>query len=204
MAEQHKDTEAADNWQQTVSRAFVGTGQLGSRRLHWIWEKEEGRTRLKRIIARLLGSAFLLYAAIRLGTYWPWVGAAEIIALLCYGHAKAQLEESQLAQDQAELEDELTPEEIVLQLVVDLIGDAPGIHLDTLLAHLQQVPQWAAMTRDELRLVLHAAGCPIRRALRVGKRTGIAGVHRDDAQAALDALSEDDTPLPPPGLDTEL
>jgi hypothetical protein len=194
MAEQQKDTMAP--WQQAVTRAVIGTGQIGSRRLHWIWETGDGRRRLGRIIARLLGSAFVVYAAIRLGTYWPWVGVAELIALLWYGHAKAQLEEAALTED--ELEAELSAEEQVLGLIVGIIGDSAGIHLDTLLPLLQQEPGCEEMTREQLRAVLAEVGCPIRRALRVGTRTGVAGVHRDDAQAALDALYEGAEPLPRP------
>jgi hypothetical protein len=192
--------------QSAFVRTATGTLQLGGRRWRWIWEKKKGRAKIGRTIARILGSSFACFAAYRIGSTWPLAGGAIICAVLARGYAKAdQSEQPQTEpEDQGEPEIELTPEEIVLQLVVDLIGDAPGIHLDTLLTQLQQVPDWAAMTRDELRLVLHAAGCPIRRALRVGQRTGIAGVHRDDAQAALDALAEDPTPLPPPGLDTDL
>ncbi|TDT95322.1 hypothetical protein EDD99_7147 [Streptomyces sp. 846.5] len=201
MAEQQNDTVAA--WQQTVTRAVIGTGQIGSRRLHWIWETEDGRRRLGRIIARGLGSAFVVYAIVRLGTYWPWVGVVELIALLWYGHAKARLEETpEFAED--ELETELTAEEQVLGIIVGIIGDASGIHLDTLLPILQQEPGCEEMTRDDLRRVLDAVGCPIRRALRVGTRTGIAGVHRDDAQAALDALYEATEPLPRPVAPSEL
>jgi hypothetical protein len=197
----------ADNdWQRTVTRAVVGSGQVAGR-VRWIWETEDGRTRLRRIVGRTLTVAFGLWSAFALGTHWPWVGAAEIIALLWYGHAKAELEAApRLAEDDDEVE--LTAEEQVLGLVVGIIGDSPGIHLDTLLDHLRREPGCEEMMREELRAILADVGCPIRRALRVGTRTGIAGVHRDDAQAALDTLYDSlyqaAPPLPQPVTPSDL
>ena len=180
------------------ARAFNGVFQLGARAWHWPWEAKAGRATIRRLVV-LAGGGWSLW---RLGNQWHWIWAAALAAAILTAYLTADQTEPAI-EDQAEEEAELTPEEIVLQLVVDLIGDAPGIHLDTLLDRLREVPQWAAMERDDLRLVLDAVGCPIRRKLRVGDRTGIAGVHRDDAHTALQALAEDDTPLPPPGLDPE-
>lgn len=93
---------------------------------------------------------------------------------------------------QAVLEPETAacPEEILLRMVLALIGDRPGVHLTELIDHVRQAkPEWAGFELLDLRDMLAAIGCPIRRQLRVGERTGVSGIHRDDAQAALDRLT---------------
>lgn len=181
-----------------VERAVFGTWQIGTRRWGWVRSAEGIGAKA----GRALIGAGLLYAGGALGLHWPWVGAGEISTLIAWGYAKADTTTAAAAAEEEDVE--LSPEEIVLTMVLDLIGDAPGIHLDTLLTELRKAQAWAGMERDDLRTLLAAAGCPVRRALRVGPRTGVAGVHRDDARTALDTLAEDDTPLPPPGTAPDL
>lgn len=188
MAEQQSDTVAA--WQQAVTRTVVGTGRLGGRRLRWIWETEAGRARLGQIVARTIGTAFLVYTFIRFGTYWPWVGVAEIVGVLWYGYAKAQLEEEQLAEDG----DEPEPEEPtapaasmpaapdVRRLIIDsvrhLAGQRQGVHLEQLHAY------WSlhgdlGMDLSEFRRWVEAHGVPVRNSLKASGTTRI-GIHLAD------------------------
>ena len=196
-------------WQATVTRAVIGAGQTGSRRLRWIWETEDGRRRLGRVIARLIGSAFIVYAIIRLGTYWPWVGAAEIIALLWYGHAKAQVEEAEQGDDQADEElDEYDaePEQAAAsatavpaaaarpmptpaerrQLLIDsvrhLAGARQGVHLDQLHT-VWSLEGDLQMDLSEFRRWVEAHGITVRNSLKVSGATRI-GIRLDDLPAA--------------------
>lgn len=193
--------DTTDRFEYTALRIAYGTYQIGTRRWKWIWESKEGRGKTGRALL-LAGGLWSGYA---LGHQWPWFGGVEILALVARGYATADIAPPATAEPELVHEEtERSPEELVLAQVVDIIGDALGIHLDVLLDRLREEPDCGEMTRDELRLVLHAVGCPIRKALRVGSRTGIAGVHRDDARHALQALDEDDTPLPPPDHSPDL
>lgn len=77
--------------------------------------------------------------------------------------------------------------EAVRRLLLDLLGDAPGVHLKTVLAHLQAHGQWEGKTVADLRVHLQALGIPVRPKVKVGG-TPTRGVLRVD----LDALP----PLP--------
>jgi hypothetical protein len=64
-------------------------------------------------------------------------------------------------------------------LVRDLIGDQPGVHLSTLLDHLQKHGQAEGWTLALLRERLPLLGVPVRRSVKVKRRVAY-GVHRDD------------------------
>lgn len=88
--------------------------------------------------------------------------------------------------------------EAVRRLLLDLIGDAHGVHLKTVLAHLQQHGQWEGKKVTDLRVHLVALGIPVDPKLRV------AGVPtRGVERTALEALppiaetSPSRTPSPP-------
>lgn len=74
-------------------------------------------------------------------------------------------------------------------LVRDLIGDRPGAHLSTLLAHLQQHGQGEGWTVSDLKARLPRLGVPVRRSVKVGKKVA-TGVHRDDLPAPSPAEGE--------------
>lgn len=189
-----------NTFQRGVVRALNGTIQIGGRCWRWPWQHAGFWPRA----VRFGWLCFGCWSLFRLSTFWPWVGAGAIAVLLILGYWQALPVDQDAEADEAEGEPGLTREEQVLGTVVGIIGDAPGIHLDTLLAELQQQPDCGEMTREDLRAILAAVGCPVRRALRVGQRTGVAGVHRDDAHAALDALYEAVEPLPRPDAPSDL
>lgn len=73
--------------------------------------------------------------------------------------------------------------EAVRRLLLDVIGDAHGVHLKTVLAHLQEHGQWEGRKVADLRVHLEALGIPVDPKLKV------AGVPtRGVLRAALEAL----------------
>lgn len=85
--------------------------------------------------------------------------------------------------------------EAVRRLLLDLIGDAHGVHLKTVLAHLQEHGQWEGRKVADLRVHLQALGIPVDPKLKV------AGVPtRGVSRIALEALPpiEETTPSPTP------
>lgn len=85
--------------------------------------------------------------------------------------------------------------ESVRRLLLDLIGEAHGVHLKTVLAHLQDHGQWEGKKVADLRVHLQALGIPVDPKLRVG-RVPTRGVSR----TALEALPpvEETAPSPAP------
>lgn len=67
-------------------------------------------------------------------------------------------------------------------LIRDLISDRPGVHLSTLLAHLQKHGQGEGWTVSDLKARLPASGVPVRRSVKVQGQVA-NGVHRDDVPA---------------------
>ncbi|MFJ7417965.1 hypothetical protein ACIQXD_05050 [Streptomyces uncialis] len=78
-------------------------------------------------------------------------------------------------------------------LLLQLTGDRPGVHLRTVLQHLQQHPDWADCTVPELRAQLEALGVPTEPKVKVGG-TPTRGVTR----AALLSLSPEREATPAP------
>jgi hypothetical protein len=72
--------------------------------------------------------------------------------------------------------------EAILRLLSDLIGDAHGVHLRTVLAHLQKHGQWEGRTVAEMRQHLEALGIPVRPKVKVDG-TPTRGVLRADLEA---------------------
>jgi hypothetical protein len=83
--------------------------------------------------------------------------------------------------------------EVVRRLLLDIIGDAHGVHLKTVLSHLQEHGQWEGRKVADLRVHLEALGIPVDPKLKV------AGVPtRGVLRTALEALpSIEETPPSP-------
>jgi hypothetical protein len=88
-----------------------------------------------------------------------------------------------------------TSGEAIRKLLYDLIGDAHGVHLRTVLAYLQEHGQWEGKEVADLRQHLEALHIPVRPKVKVGG-TPTRGVLKAD----LDALSpiEETPPSPAP------
>lgn len=72
--------------------------------------------------------------------------------------------------------------EAVRALLLDLMGAGPGVHLRTVLAHLQEKGQWEGRTVSDLRVHLEALGIPVDPKLKVGG-TPTRGVRREALEA---------------------
>lgn len=76
------------------------------------------------------------------------------------------------------------PADGLVQWLLDLIGDRPGIHLRDLYPAMRRLPGHEHRDDAALRAALKALGIPVQRSLRIGKLSGRSGV----ARAALEAL----------------
>ncbi|WP_037605825.1 hypothetical protein [Streptacidiphilus rugosus] len=163
-------------------RTGRGAAAIGWRIAAWTLRKGPPKVR----IGRLAVAAAAVWAGERVLAHQR-LAAALIAIFLVVSYREGAAQATQAA---PEPEEWPSADEILLGMVLDLIGDAPGIHLADLLVEVRKAgPDWAGFELPELREMLAAIGCPIRRQLRVGDRTGIPGVHRDDAQAALNRLN---------------
>lgn len=72
--------------------------------------------------------------------------------------------------------------EAVRRLLLDVLGEAPGVHLNTVLAHLQKHGQWEGKTVTNMRVHLEALGVPVRPKVKV-KGVPTRGVLKADLQA---------------------
>ncbi|RPK69034.1 hypothetical protein EES44_07850 [Streptomyces sp. ADI96-15] len=75
----------------------------------------------------------------------------------------------------------------LLEGVLHLIGDRPGIHLAELYPALRNTPSGAGLTDPAIRAALQTAGLTIHKSVRIGDATGRSGIKRSDVQALLDA-----------------
>jgi hypothetical protein len=88
--------------------------------------------------------------------------------------------------------------EAVRRLLLDLIGEARGVHLRTVLDHLQEHGQWEGRTVADLRVHLEALGIPVQPKVKVNG-VPTRGVYRADLDALspLEETSASPTPSPP-------
>lgn len=87
--------------------------------------------------------------------------------------------------------------ETVRRLLLDLIGEARGVHLRTVLAHLQEHGQWEGRTVAELRVHLEALHIPVRPKVKVAG-TPTRGVLRADLDAPSPVAETSPSPAPSP------
>lgn len=127
-------------------------------------------------ILRLVVLAAGAYGAWLLIRRWPAILWAAV-PLWCWAAIRA-LPRNTTAQAPAVPDTEVHREQL-LTLVQDLIGDRPGVHLSTLLEHLQQHGQGEGWDIALLRTRLPLLGIPVRRSVKVERRVAY-GVHRDD------------------------
>lgn len=85
--------------------------------------------------------------------------------------------------------------EAVRTLLLDLIGTGSGVHLRTVLKHLQEHGQWQGRTVTDLRVHLERLGVPVDRGVKVA---GVPtwGVRLRDLQAPSPAEAQETSPAP--------
>ncbi|MCX4993833.1 hypothetical protein [Streptomyces longwoodensis] len=76
--------------------------------------------------------------------------------------------------------------EAVRTLLLEVMGDAPAVHLRTVLAHLQKQDQWKGRTVGDLRAALEALGIPVHPKVKAPGGGPTRGVRRVDLAPAPD------------------
>ncbi len=156
------------------------------------------RVLLLRLVARfgwkavLIGAAVLVYAAARYRT-WIWAGVA-VLCAAAWAHAPGPVEElPDEADDEPQDEGEEPPTEAPVDplpaLLWELIGEAPGVHLKTVVAHLHQTGLDTACDRAAVRAALGRREIPVRGSVRGADGRVNEGVHRADLKAWEEARS---------------
>lgn len=103
---------------------------------------------------------------------------------------------SEAPDEPMEADAEPTPEPLVA-LLRKLIADAPGVHLKTLTARLQEAAPGQALDEPAVTARLTALGIPLRPSVRDTRKKVNKGVHRDDLQAWEEAHSPTGPRTPP-------
>lgn len=141
------------------------------------------RALLLRLISRfgwkavLIGAAITVSTVARYRTAFGWLLAAWCAA--AWMHAPGDEEE---AEDAA-------PKDPFPGMVWDLIGDAPGVHIKTVVAWLHETGLDTACTAADVTAGLTRRQIPIRASVRDADGRVNKGVHRDDLWAWLKARS---------------
>lgn len=148
------------------------------------------RALLLRLIGRfgwktvLAGAAVTVFAILRYRTAFGW-----LLALWCaaaWMHAPGTDEEpEQAGEEQAPP----APEDPFPGMVWDLIGDAPGVHIKTVVEWLHETGLDPVCTAADVTAGLTRRQIPIRPSVRGADGRVNKGVHRDDLRAWLDTRS---------------
>jgi hypothetical protein len=85
--------------------------------------------------------------------------------------------------------------EAVRTLLLEVMGDAPAVHLRTVLHHLQERGQWEGRKVGDLRAALERLGIPHERGVKVG-RVPTWGVRRRDLEAPSPDGAEETSTAP--------
>ncbi|MFB7597236.1 hypothetical protein [Streptomyces sp. NPDC056160] len=85
--------------------------------------------------------------------------------------------------------------EAIHTLLLEVMGDAPAVHLRTVLAHLQERGQWEGRTVSDLRAALAAVGVPHERGVKV-RGVPTWGVRRRDLKAPSPAAAQEASTAP--------
>ncbi|NUR01347.1 MAG: hypothetical protein HOY79_33925 [Streptomyces sp.] len=97
---------------------------------------------------------------------------------------------------------EEAPGDPLVAVLWHLIGEAPGVHLKTLTAHLAEAAEKGgnpAPSKAEVEAALGARSIPLRDSVRDPRRKVNRGVHRDDLTAWQQGLSQTETAPPATG-----
>lgn len=157
------------------------------------------RALLLRLIGRfgwktvVIGALVCVFAVVRYRTWTAWIIAVWCAAAWMHAPTDTISEEGvDDGEDAAEEEAGEDPHNGMLTLLYTLIGDAHGVHLRTVLTHLQKHGQWQDKTVADLRQHLEALDIPVQPKVKVGG-TPTRGVLKAD----LDALPPMEAPPPP-------
>ncbi|GGS81877.1 hypothetical protein [Streptomyces griseoviridis] len=146
------------------------------------------------IVARIALLGLGLYLLVRLvralpALMWP-LAAGWLAAAWRAGRAPAEAVEEPEGEAPA-----ADPREAVRALLLEVMGDAPAVHLRTVLEHLRERGQWEGRKVSDLRARLERLEVPVHRGVKVG---GVPtwGVRRRDLEAPSPAAVQE-TPVAP-------
>jgi hypothetical protein len=140
------------------------------------------RELLLRLISRfgwravLVGAAVIVFAVVRYRTAFGWLLAAWCVA--AWMHAPGDDEPEQKR-----------PTDPFPGMIRDLIGDAPGVHIKTIVAWLHETGLDTDCTAADVTAGLTRRQIPIRASVRDANGRVNKGVHRDDLEEWLEARS---------------
>ncbi|KOG84470.1 MULTISPECIES: hypothetical protein [Streptomyces] len=171
--------------------------RLAARAAAWVRAgRRDDLDGLAAVLGCLLRAVLLLAGAY--GAWWAlrrWPAALWVLVpLWCWAAVRAipTDPEQPAAEEPPTAEETAAHREHLLDLIRTLIGDRPGVHLSTLLAHLQKHGQAEGWEVGDLKDRLAALQVPVRKSVKVARRVA-TGVHRDDlpqpspAEATQDA-----------------
>lgn len=142
-------------------------------------------------IVRLVLLGVLAYTVWAIVRALPW-----LMWLLTGWWIRAAWKASREAPAAATVEDVRDRDIAVLrQLLLDLMGTGSGVHLRTVLAHLQEHGQWEGRTVSDLRVHLARLGVPHDARVKV-RGVPTWGVRRRDLEAPSPAEPQETSPAP--------
>ncbi|MFE4535670.1 hypothetical protein ACFRKB_11380 [Streptomyces scopuliridis] len=174
---------------QTLARRLWDGSSIQARRLAdavTAWIRKGRRDDLNGVAAVLgcilrallvLAGLWLLWRVIRAMPALLWL----IVPVWCWKAVRATPPSSEAPAAEPDLPED-DAEDHLRAMLSDLIGDRPGVHLSTVLEHLQKQGQGEGWTVADVRARLEALGVPVRRSVKVARRVAY-GVHRDDLVA---------------------
>jgi len=172
-----------------VRAALVILGPLGA----------GSRVLLLRLVGRfgwktvLAGAVVVVFAILRYRTAFGW-----LLALWCaasWMHAPAPAEEQQTEKAGEEEPSAEIPYDPLPEILWDLIGDAPGVHVKRVVTWLHENGWEEDSSAADVKAGLARRGIPWRASVRGADGKVNQGVHRDDLEAWEQARS----PIPPAG-----
>jgi hypothetical protein len=86
--------------------------------------------------------------------------------------------------------------EAIRALLLELMGEASGVQLRTVLAHLQERGEWEGRTVTDMRHRLAALDIPVHRGVKAGGKTPTWGVRRADLEVPSPAVTEEASTVP--------
>lgn len=149
------------------------------------------RVLLERLLARFgwkavaAGAAVAVYAAVRYRTWIVWLLLAWSVAAWMHAPDEETGESGETEQEAGEQ----PPTDPFPGMIWDLIGDAPGVHLKTIVSWLHETGLDTTCTTAEVAAGLGRRGIPIRASVRDADNRVNKGVHREDLAGWLAARS---------------
>ncbi|MFI9079134.1 hypothetical protein ACIGW8_22135 [Streptomyces sioyaensis] len=185
----------------TADRLWYGSIEVARRRANRIttWIRSSPTTRGSWLrLGVVVVAGWITVRVVRASPGLLWVVAAGWLwAAYRAGRDRAPAAPAEAADDAPDDPPGEQSAEAVRTLLLDLMGDARGVHLSTVLAHLQQHGQGVGWRVGDLRARLEALGIPVDPKLKLGK-VPTRGVRKD----ALLTPSPGTAPAPSPEAST--